>query len=153
MLDREIFALHTRLGGLGIPIMTTEADFECNTSRTLSAPLAALIATQNTFALPDKEILINTTKNLKRERNTRVEATSASLDQRLTPKMTRTLSNESAERPSNWLNVLPLAEEGYVLNKEEFRDAMAMRYNEQILGLPNKCTCGRNFDPVHALDC
>ena len=28
LLDREIFALPTRLGGLGIPIMTTEADFE-----------------------------------------------------------------------------------------------------------------------------
>ena len=67
LLDREIFALPTCLGGLGIRVMTTEADFEYNASRTLSAPLAALIVTQNTFALPDEEILINTTKNLKRE--------------------------------------------------------------------------------------
>ena len=74
LLDREIFSLPTRLGGLGIPIITTEADFECNASRTLSAPLAALIVTQNIFALPDEEILINTTKNLKRERITRVDA-------------------------------------------------------------------------------
>ena len=65
LLDREIFALPTRPGGLGIPILTTEADFEYNKSKTLSAPLAALIVTQNMLALPDEEILINTTKKLK----------------------------------------------------------------------------------------
>ena len=76
LLDREIFALPipTRLGGLGVSVMTTEADSEYNALRTLSAPLAALIVTQNTFALPNEEILINATKNLKRERLTRVEA-------------------------------------------------------------------------------
>ena len=51
------------------------------------------------------------------------------------------------------VNVLPLAEEGYVLNKEEYRDAMVMRYKKQILGLPSKCARGSNFDTVHALDC
>ena len=153
MLDLEIFALPTRLGGLGIPILTTEADFEYNASKTLSAPLAALIVTQNMFALPDEEILINTTKKLKRERITRVDAISTSLNQHLTPEMTRTISNASAKGASNWLNVLPLAEEGYVLNKGEFQDAMAMRYSKHILGLPSKCACGSYFDPVHALDC
>ena len=51
------------------------------------------------------------------------------------------------------VNVLPLAEGGYVLNKEEFRDAMAMKYSKHILELASKCACGSNFDPVHALDC
>ena len=153
LLDHEIFALPTRLLGLGIPVMTTEADFEYNASRTLSTPLAALIVAQNTFALPHEETHINTTKNLKRERITRVDATSTSLNQSLTPERTRTLSNASAKGASNWLNVLLLVEEGYVLNKEELRDAMAMRYSKHILGLPSKCACGSNFDPVHALDC
>ena len=153
LLDREIFALPTRLGGLGIPVLTTEADFKYNASKTLSAPLAALVVTQNMFALPDEEILINTTKKLKRERIARVDAISTSLNQHLAPEMTRTISNASAKGPSNWLNVLPLAEEGYVLNKEEFRDDMAMRYSKHILGLPSKCACGSNFDPVHPLHC
>ena len=112
LLDLEIFALPTRLGGLGIPILTTEADFEYNASKKLSAPLAALIVIQNMFALPNEEILINTTKKLKRERITRVDAISISLNQHLTPEMTRTISNASAKEASNWLNVLPLAEEG-----------------------------------------
>ena len=79
-------------------------------------------------ALPDEEIIINTTKNLKRERITRVDAISTSLNQHLTPEMTRTISNASAKGASNWLNVLPLAEEGYVLNKEEFRDEIQQAY-------------------------
>ena len=153
LLDREIFALPTRLGGLGIPTLTTEADFEYNASKTLSAPLVALIVTQNMFALPDEETLINTTKKLKRERITRVDAIYTSLNQYLTPEMARTISNAIAKGASNWLNVLPLAEEGYVLNKEEFRDAMAMRYSKHVLGLPSNCAYGSNFDPVHALDC
>ena len=84
--------------------------------------------------------------------NRKVEATSTSLNQCLTPEIKRTLSNANARGASNWLNVLPLVEEGHILNKEEFRDAMAMRYNKQILGLPSKCACGSNFDPVHSLD-
>ena len=40
-----------------------------------------------------------------------------------------------------------------VLNKEEFRDAIAMRYSEHRPGLPSKCARGSNFDPVYALDC
>ena len=94
-----------------------------------------------------------TTKNLKRERITKVDAISTSLNQRLTPEMTRTLSNASAKGASNWLNVLPQAEEGYVLNKEEFRDVMAMKCSKHILGLPSKCARGSKCDPVHALDC
>ncbi len=42
VLDRKIFALPTRLGGLTIPILPTETDNEYNSSKTLSAPLAAL---------------------------------------------------------------------------------------------------------------
>ena len=142
----KYFALPTCLGGLGIPVMTTEADFEYHASRTLRAPLEALIVMQNTLALPDEEILKNTTKNLKQERLKREEATSTSLNQCLTLEMTRTLLNESAKGASNWFNVLTLAEKGYVLNKEEFQDAMAMRYNKQILGLPSKYACGSTFD-------
>ena len=82
-----------------------------------------------------------------------MDAISTSLNQNLTPAMTRKISSASAKGASNWLNVLPLVEDGYVSNNEEFRDAMATRYSKHIIGLPSKCACGSNFDPVHALDC
>ena len=54
---------------------------------------------------------------------------------------------------SSWLSVLPLSEQGFVLNKAEFRDALAMRYNNTIPDLPSTCTCGSPFDLNHALNC
>ena len=37
---------------------------------------------------------------------------------------------------SNWLTALPLREADFSLNKQEFRDALAIRYNIPIKGLP-----------------
>ena len=47
----------------------------------------------------------------------------------------------------------PLKEHGFTLNKSEFRDALALRYNLPIKDLPSKCPCGDNFNLNHALNC
>ena len=39
------------------------------------------------------------------------------------------------------------------MNKEEFRDVFALRYNRHISNLPSKCPCGDRFDTSHAIDC
>ena len=39
------------------------------------------------------------------------------------------------------------------MNKEEFRDALALRYDKFIPGLPSRCPCGNHFNPSHAMDC
>ena len=54
---------------------------------------------------------------------------------------------------SNWLNAIPLAEHGFNLSKGEFRDALALRFNHDIKGLPSKCPCGQRFDVTHAMNC
>ena len=54
---------------------------------------------------------------------------------------------------SNWLNAIPLAEHGFNLSKGEFRDALALRFNHDIKGLPSKCPCGQRFDITHAMNC
>ena len=51
-----------------------------------------------------------------------------SLDQRLSPEQLRTVTLARDKGASGWLNVLPLEDIGYVLNKEEFRDALGLRY-------------------------
>ena len=43
---------------------------------------------------------------------------------------------------------------GYTLNKQEFRDALCLRYNWKIHGTPRKCGgCGKDNDTAHALSC
>ena len=47
---------------------------------------------------------------------------------------------------SNWLTSLPINDEGYVLNKQQFSDALRIRYNWQIPRLPSNCVCGSKFE-------
>ena len=54
---------------------------------------------------------------------------------------------------SNWLTVLPLKDEGYELSKQEFWDAIRIRYDWPIDRIPTYCPCGAKFDVAHALSC
>ena len=52
-----------------------------------------------------------------------------------------------------WLNALPLQSAGYTLNKQQFRDAIYMRYGWKIPGTPLYCGCGEKNDLDHILNC
>ena len=54
---------------------------------------------------------------------------------------------------SNWLNVLPLKDQGFYLNKQEFWDAIRLRYGWEIPNLPTVCACGSKFDINHCMNC
>ena len=54
---------------------------------------------------------------------------------------------------SSWLSALPLKKLGYVLNKQEFRDAICLRYGWQIPQTPTYCGCGSKNDFDHILIC
>ena len=54
---------------------------------------------------------------------------------------------------SNWLTSMPIKEAGFSLNKQEFQDAITLRYGLTVLGLPAKCTCGDEFTSDHAMIC
>ena len=54
---------------------------------------------------------------------------------------------------SSWLNTIPLINQDLDLNKEEFADALRIRYNLPLNDLPSKCACGETFDIDHALIC
>ena len=54
---------------------------------------------------------------------------------------------------SAWLTTLPLKSEGYVLNKREFFDALALRYRWRLKYLPTRCVCGKPFSMDHAMQC
>ena len=65
-----------------------------------------------------------------------------------------TLHNQNTDKgASHWLNALPICEQGFNLTKQEFRDALRLRYSIPLPGLPSSCVCGDRFDTVHALDC
>ena len=51
------------------------------------------------------------------------------------------------------MSCLPLKEEGYNLNKQEFKDSVKLRYGWQLDGLPQTCPCGNTFSVSHATSC
>ena len=54
---------------------------------------------------------------------------------------------------SSWLTTLPVKEFGYVLNKQEFNDALALRYNMNMKDAPRRCFCGEANTVNHLLIC
>ena len=54
---------------------------------------------------------------------------------------------------STWLTALPLQEQGFNLNKQEFHDALCLRYGWQLKNLPNYCVCGSIYSTDHAMTC
>ena len=54
---------------------------------------------------------------------------------------------------SNWLTTLPIRAKGFNLNKQEFTDALALRYGWPVEGLPEQCACGEEYDLNHAMIC
>ena len=54
---------------------------------------------------------------------------------------------------SAWLTSLPLEDCGFTLNKQEFRDALHLRYNFPLKGTPTFCSCGERNTLDHSLVC
>ena len=54
---------------------------------------------------------------------------------------------------STWLSTLPLKEEEYVFNKQEFWDLINIIYGWPISRLPSLCSCGAQYDLQHSISC
>ena len=55
------------------------------------------------------------------------------------------------EKVVSWLTAEPSFENGTILNKSEFRDAVCLRYGFLVDGLPTECVCGAEMTVDHAL--
>ena len=65
----------------------------------------------------------------------------------------RVLEMAKEKGASSWLTTLPLDWLGYTLNRQEFRDSIALRYNWKIKDMPAYCGCGKENDIDHSLSC
>ena len=74
------------------------------------------------------------------------------IERSLPEKTVRAVNHAKQKGASNWLSTLPLEEQGFTLTKNEFRDALALRYSKDIRALPSKCPCGQSFNVNHAMN-
>ena len=56
-------------------------------------------------------------------------------------------------RCQNWLKVIPIEEFNYKINKQQFLDAVWLRYQLPIPNLTTRCPCGEKCDTQQAMSC
>ena len=77
----------------------------------------------------------------------------AAIRTRLSQSLQRAMDLNSETGSSSWLTVLPLQDQGFHLHKQEFWDALHLRYGWKLAGTPSHCVCGSPFSPDHAMIC
>jgi len=92
-------------------------------------------------------------KDSKAERENRFEVQSETIVEQLPVKLNKVLKRILDGRMSAWLSVLPIAQDGFDLSAQQFRDQLAIRYGREPLNLPSCCDgCDHVFSLQHALD-
>ena len=151
-IQRKMFALPVRSGGLGIPLLAEIAEDEFRASVRMTAPLTALMVLQS-VSLPDSDEVTVLRRTVTSEKRIKEKENCDALEQTLPLTTARAFIQAQGKGASSWLTALPLKEYGFQLNKSEFRDAIAIRYAAPLRALPTKCPCGQLFDIDHALNC
>ena len=71
--------------------------------------------------------------------------------QSLPPDLQRLIKQARDKGASSRLNAIPLEEQGFALNKREFRESVRMHCNMPLSDLPSQCACGDRLSIGHAL--
>ena len=150
--QRELYSLPIKHGGLGISNIVERATSEYQASRQINASLIAIMMVQGND-LPSEEERENVIKHQKKEKFVALKKKVDTIEKSIPKDTLRVLEQTNQPGASNWLSVLPLQEHGFVLNKREFRDALSLRYNLPIKGLPSQYPCGQKFNVTHAMNC
>ena len=151
-LYRDILALPARLGGLSLENPSHEAEREYASSKRVTAPLVDQIVAQ-LHQLPDESHIKSAQQAVRKERVQECEERAERIRESAQPRIQRILDVASEKGSSVWLTVLPLKEQGFNLNKREFRDAVKLRYDWPIDDIPSICVCGDTFTVDHAMIC
>ena len=166
--DRAIIALPPRLGGLGLQNPVGQAETEHQNSKALTAKLTQLIVAQEDRGEVDMAEQMKIKTEIAKTRETKqkndMEGIKINLREREEGEndIERSTRQRDIERrmdmaqetgASNWLTALPIRAKGFSLNRQEFNDALALRYGWPIDGLPQECQCGSPFNSNHAMTC
>ena len=151
---RTLFALPTRLGGIGLADPSIQATFDFNASVSITESLTDAISSRSSAY--SYEIIANQLKAKSEARlsnRSRSEEAADALKETLTGSLRRAMSLAQEKGSSSWLSALPIKEYGFSLHKGAFFDALALRYDWHPARTPSHCDCGANFSIEHSLSC
>merc|ERR1712194_2577 len=155
-LERELFSLPARYGGLGIANPCVQSDRQMENSERLTAPLLVLIlAQERCFDAKDmKDIQQKIHKNQLAEKHMAHIKKAEDIREKAPRELQLAIDLASEKGASSWVTARPLLSHPWtVLNKGEFRDAIYLRYGWEPPRMPEKCGCGAKFTVAHAMQC
>ena len=74
-----------------------------------------------------------------------------SIDSTLPSDLLRSVNQSRDKGASSWLTAVLLVDHGFVLNKQEFKNSLRLKYNMPLSGLPSKCVGGGKYAVCYAL--
>ena len=153
---REILSLNISDGGMGIKVLQQEAQSQYEASRRITQPHVQSIISQDQI-LRQKDENGKTAKELKREVRSLANEKRSEKRQHIiensADSLKRCILQAQEKGASAWLNAVPIPEQKFDLNKQQFYDALNLRYNLPLSNLPATCACGAKFDIVHSQQC
>ena len=150
---REIFALPARDGGLSIHNISETSDAEYSYSLRATAALADAIYNQNGEFQEDRDEQQEIMMEIRQERRKFYKQKIDAICENLNDLERLQLDLASEKGASSWLTSLPLKSFGYLLNKQEFTDAICLRYNLKIKDTAKLCVCDDINTINHSLIC
>ena len=153
-LERRLFALPYRYGGLGIrnPVETAASAYDASVR--ITQPLSDLILTQNMdLSMLDREVVSRIKTVITEEKERVYVAEAEEIAATLDIKSKRLLKCAQEKGASAWLAALPIKNLGYSVNKQEFRDAICLRYGWKVKDMPVHCACGDANSIDHVMIC
>ena len=151
--ERDLLGLPVRLGGMGLTNPVTLSTNAFHGSQRLTAPLAALIITQEINQVADPDLTRNLKNSIHCENRQHQDQQAKDIHAQLTPQLKRCVDLAIEKGSSSWLTALPLSDHGFFLHKGEFRDAISLRYDWELKNTPQTCSCGAAFTIDHAMMC
>ena len=153
-VERKIISLPVRMGGLGIQNPTLTADTEFQNSSIVTQNLASIIVNQEPdLRNYDRERLKLEMKRIKTEKEDMFLGQLRLVKDLVDEKSRRSIELACEKGAGAWLTALPLKNMGYTLNKQEFRDAICLRYGWKIPNTPSFCGCNAKNSVDHTLNC
>ncbi len=153
-IEREMLSLPYRFGGMGIQNPVETADREYDTSVEITRDLTQLILAQDMDVSKVNVVKTKETKvKLRAAKEQHLKRRAEEIKEMLNESQLRYFEGAQEKGASSWLSSLPIKSLGYVLNKQEFRDAVCLRYGWEVKGIPKVCACGKENNVDHSLVC
>ena len=154
-VERIIFSLPVRLGGMNLknPVETSDEEFKASRYITENLAQITYVRQENNFENYDEEDALARVKAAKVMKENELKEKYEQLMTQVSEKDRRNIELAKEKGAAAWLSATLIKSLGFVLNKQEFRDSICLRYGWNIPDTPAYCQCGSKNSIDHTLSC